>query len=325
MRHSFPFLLVGALVCACGSGQQSPETPSVTAPAPGGDDDALGGASSTLGVLFADAHVYAHLDGARFRAGAPYKAYGAIARLTGRDPLADASAACGFNPAEALRRASLAVRFAPGGRDAEASLVALEVDASEEEGLACLASLSGGQRRGESLALDETTVAQAAGSLILVGDPKSVAAAVERIQSGSRQRIPAEVARRLQADSASFAVTVDARTLPEDVPFEQAFVSLASTDKRLRLAAEVETESEDAARALASRADPSQLPAEAREGFDALGIPLRVSASGKNVVMELVVDGDHGEQMRVIGTLSAIGVHAVRRYLQRVKQAGSAP
>jgi hypothetical protein len=269
-------------------------------------------ARASLAALSPKSVGFVHIDGARVRKSALYAAYRQVLPLTGQDPLAEVKQSCGFDPLDELRALSIGLETLPA---AGTGLAVAMFERPAKDAMECLRKIAPG----------DSFVATAAGELLIIGDSKSVQAAVARVESRAPPDLPRSFVAALDRDpSAAIVAAVDLRAAPSGLPARSGLLTLSSTDRRFFLHVEAELASQAQAKQLLSQLDVRRYVEEsaAESKLPAPDLGKHKSwTEGTTVFYEISVDDDLQGQTRVLMALSALGIYGVRHYLARSKEA----
>ncbi|MBI3202784.1 MAG: hypothetical protein HYZ29_14695 [Myxococcales bacterium] len=260
----------------------------------------------TLAIVAEGASAVLHIDAARLRQSPLYSAYRETVRKLDQDPLAAARVTCGFDPLESVELVTWS-GSAPGGRGRDLSgAAALAVNRPASEVASCISKLFDG------------VSAEVVGSIVVAGDPASVAQGVKRLQSGAPAAVPDFAKPALSFPGAAMTGALRMPPGQSGVPVTGGELVVAPLPERFLLHTELELESRDAALAMEKKIDPKRM---AIGGIQLLIGKQRTWVKDRRLVHELVIEGDAAEQARQIGVLAALGVHGMRQYLGRSKEA----
>jgi|GEM_PF-1780831 len=312
-RSEWAFAII-ALACGCapvaGPPPKSKAEPVVARPEPAATPTLLSpGAlptAPTLAIVAEGASAVLHIDAARVRQSPLYVAYRETVRTLGEDPLAATRAACGFDLLESAQFITWS-GSAPGerGRDL-AGAAALAFDRPASEVVACVQKT-----------FDGVSV-QAVGPIVVVGDPASVAQAVKRLESGAPPAVPDFAKPALSFPGAAMTGALRMPRGQSEVPVTGGELVMAPLPERFLLHTELELDSREAALAMEKKIDPKRM---AVGGIQLLVGKQRTWVKDRRLIHELVIEGSAAEQARQIGALAAIGVHGMRQYISRTKEA----
>ncbi|WP_437668771.1 hypothetical protein [Sorangium sp. So ce131] len=294
--------------------------PAVDAPPPAPERPALA-------AIPDDAASVVYLSGERLRASSVYEVYrqvmaSDVPELRGfRASWKELIQRCGFDPVEVVQEIAVSARAsAPDGL--ERPVLAVALDRPPAAAVACIESFFEGATRtsvagAPAVRLPSGAVAASAGRLMLVGAEPAVAQAAARVASGAPASLPPRAAGALaERRGAVLVAVVDLAAGGDDV-VESATVALESDAAHTALRAEVDARTEALASDMAATVD-----AILKQPAVAQGLPgVRATKEGRRLTVEVRADGDVATQAATLGTLAALGVHGVRKYLASAKAA----
>lgn len=271
-----------------------------------------------------DAPVFGYLDADELRQSALYRAATKVVEAVpaARSELEQITSTCGFNPVEAVSRASFSSRVRRRDPDMNTAVLVVRTNVGAGAGLDCLQKLVPKLERTEVDGLPALSVSDgyvvAREPFLVAGQAVAVRRALERLDRGARQRVP-EPYLYVQLESA------------EAFEAERIVVGMASRSsgteldvevraKSVEQAAEFEAEVLDLRRRALDELEHSDLEPSAQQLVRDLVGSVRLQRSGAQLLGGFGF-GSPDREATILGVAAGLAVHGVQRYMARAKTA----
>lgn len=322
------YVVIGAglylVACATNAPPPAPRPAAVTVVSQEPDVAPEPQPASVVDGVERDAAAFGYLDADAFRRSALYRAAMTVVNAVPAvgAQLDEMTRSCGFNPVEAVSRASFSARVRRRDPDMDTAVLVVRANVSASQGLDCLERLVPKLERAEiaghpALGVSDGYVV-AREPFLVAGEAGAVQRALERLDRGARQRVPdpylylqLESAEAFEAERIVVGMAEGSSGTELDVE-----VRASSVDQ----AAEFEAEVLDLRRRALDELEASDLTPGAQRVARELLTSVRMERRGAELLGGFSF-GSREREETIMGMAAGLAVYGVRRYMVRAKTA----